>query len=505
MTTGTLDRTGTTSTTTSITTVVRAAVYVRISSDPEGQRAGVERQRAECEALAERHGWEIVAVYEDNDVSAYSGRPRPAFDRLLADVEAGAVDVVIAWASDRLYRRMVDLVTITARLAPRARIVTVVGGDVDLTTAEGILRAQVMGSVAEFESRRKAERVSARARQRAEVEGRTTAANRPFGWRWRDPDPEDPRRPRPGSRAGLEPHPEEAAALAQAFRMIAEGKSLRAVTRWMAAQGHVGTSGRPLTPDTLRPILGCARHAGLASYRGRVTGTAADGLRIVTPELFEQVQVILADPARRTSPGRPAGTLLSAVAVCARCGAGMNASNKWSKGKNGSRTHVAVYTCGRHQHLTRRRDLVDAPVVELVAAYLTSQRSRLRRAVAPGASRAASKAAEQAAALRDRLDTLAGMVAAGDLDPVDYGPAAREVRARLAEAERKAAVVSGMPATGALLAGDDPAAEWRRLAAEDVPAARAILKELVAGVVVLPAAVPGHPAVSDLRVVWRMP
>ena len=74
MTTGTLDRTGTTSTTTSITTVVRAAVYVRISSDPEGQRAGVERQRAECEALAERHGWEIVAVYEDNDVSAYSGR-----------------------------------------------------------------------------------------------------------------------------------------------------------------------------------------------------------------------------------------------------------------------------------------------------------------------------------------------------------------------------------------------------------------------------------------------
>ena len=73
------------------------------------------------------------------------------------------------------------------------------------------------------------------------------------------------------------------------------------------------------------------------------------------------------------------------------------------------------------------------------------------------------------------------------------------------EAERKAVIVSGMPATGALLAGDDPAAEWRRVAADDVPAARAILKELVAGVVVLPAAVPGHPAVSDLRVVWRMP
>ena len=502
MTTGTLDRTGTTSTTTSITTVVRAAVYVRISSDPEGQRAGVERQRTECEELAARHGWDVVAVYEDNDVSAYSGRPRPAFDRLLADVEAGAVDVVVAWASDRLYRRMTDLVTITARLAPRARIVTVVGGDVDLTSAEGILRAQVMGSVAEFESRRKAERVSARARQRAEVEGRTTTAMPPFGYRWADPDPEDPRRPR--SRSGLVVDPVQAAALGTAFRMVAQDGKVTRAARWLREQGYVGATGRPITAGTLRRILTCPRYAGMVTYKGEIVGTAPEESRIIDPDLFEQVQVILADPTRRTSPGRPAGTLLSAIAVCARCGSAMNASNKHSRSGAG-RTRVPVYVCHRHQHLTRRRDLVDEPVVELVAAYLTSQRSRLRRQVAPGASRAATKAAEQAAALRDRLDTLAGLVAAGDLDPVDYAAAAKQVRARLAEAERKAVIVSGMPATGALLAGDDPAAEWRRVAADDVPAARAILKELVAGVVVLPAAVPGHPAVSDLRVVWRMP
>ena len=52
----------------------RAALYLRISSDPDGERAGVERQRADCEALARRNGWEIVEVFEDNDVSAYSGR-----------------------------------------------------------------------------------------------------------------------------------------------------------------------------------------------------------------------------------------------------------------------------------------------------------------------------------------------------------------------------------------------------------------------------------------------
>jgi site-specific DNA recombinase len=54
-----------------------AAVYVRISSDPSGLRAGVERQERDCRELAERRGWTVAQVYCDNDVSADSGRPAP--------------------------------------------------------------------------------------------------------------------------------------------------------------------------------------------------------------------------------------------------------------------------------------------------------------------------------------------------------------------------------------------------------------------------------------------
>ena len=83
---------------------MRAGVYVRISSDPDQARAGVERQRQDCVAHCEGRGWEVVGVYEDNDISAYSGKARPAYRRLLEDLKAGTIDAVVAWHPDRLHR-----------------------------------------------------------------------------------------------------------------------------------------------------------------------------------------------------------------------------------------------------------------------------------------------------------------------------------------------------------------------------------------------------------------
>jgi site-specific DNA recombinase len=83
---------------------VRVALYCRISQDGEGQGLGVARQEADCRHLAERRGWDVVEVYIDNDLSAYSGKARPAYQRLLADIEAGRVEAVVAWHPDRLHR-----------------------------------------------------------------------------------------------------------------------------------------------------------------------------------------------------------------------------------------------------------------------------------------------------------------------------------------------------------------------------------------------------------------
>ena len=66
---------------------VKAGVYTRISSDPSGQRAGVDRQQADCEVHCLARGWEVIEVFCDNDTSAYGRKPRRAYERMLAAVE----------------------------------------------------------------------------------------------------------------------------------------------------------------------------------------------------------------------------------------------------------------------------------------------------------------------------------------------------------------------------------------------------------------------------------
>ena len=88
---------------------VRAGIYTRISYDPAGQRAGVERKRLDCEALCLARGWEVVAYLEDNDRSAYSGKPRRAYQQLLRSVEAGEIDAIVSWHNDRLHRSPKEL------------------------------------------------------------------------------------------------------------------------------------------------------------------------------------------------------------------------------------------------------------------------------------------------------------------------------------------------------------------------------------------------------------
>ncbi|MGZ8626892.1 MAG: recombinase family protein, partial [Actinomycetota bacterium] len=77
--------------------VQAAAIYCRISADREGRQLGVTRQRDDCLALAEARGWRVAEVYVDNDVSAYSGKPRPEYRRMLRDLKDGSRDAVVVY------------------------------------------------------------------------------------------------------------------------------------------------------------------------------------------------------------------------------------------------------------------------------------------------------------------------------------------------------------------------------------------------------------------------
>ncbi|MFE4079250.1 recombinase family protein [Paenarthrobacter sp. YIM B13468] len=147
----------------------RAAIYLRISQDRENTRLGVDRHREDAEALLAARRWLSVGVYEDNDISGQGPKKRPAFKRLLGDIESGLIDVVIAQEWPRLERNRADGVRIIETAQRHNVLLTFAkGSDIDCTTAAGRLSADMFSAIARNEIEVKAERQSRAQRQRAE-------------------------------------------------------------------------------------------------------------------------------------------------------------------------------------------------------------------------------------------------------------------------------------------------------------------------------------------------
>src|SRR5688572_10296620 len=123
---------------------MRAAIYVRISRDESGEQLGVQRQIVDCRTLCDRRGWSVAEPYIDNDQSAYSGRPRPAYLRLLNDVREGRIGAVVAWAPERLHRSPRELEDFIELIeSSGVHVETVKAGAWDVTSSHGRLVARM--------------------------------------------------------------------------------------------------------------------------------------------------------------------------------------------------------------------------------------------------------------------------------------------------------------------------------------------------------------------------
>jgi DNA invertase Pin-like site-specific DNA recombinase len=88
-------------------------MYLRVSTD--GQTA--QNQRRVLETVAERRGWPIVTIYEDNGISGAKGRDsRPGFNAMLKDASRRRFDVLLFWSIDRLGRSTAMVATALAEL-----------------------------------------------------------------------------------------------------------------------------------------------------------------------------------------------------------------------------------------------------------------------------------------------------------------------------------------------------------------------------------------------------
>src|SRR4051812_43883496 len=199
----------------------RAGIYVRISQDREGAGLGVKRQEADCRNLCKRKGWKVTDVYVDDDVSAYSGKPRPAWNRLREDVEAGALDAVAVWHVDRLTRSPRELEDVIDYAERQGLELATVSGDIDLATPTGRMVARMLGAAARHESEHKAERQRRERRQSAERGRVSGGGTRPYGYA-------DDR---------VTVIQEEAAVIREAAKRVLAGEALSSVCRDFVERG----------------------------------------------------------------------------------------------------------------------------------------------------------------------------------------------------------------------------------------------------------------------------
>jgi site-specific DNA recombinase len=160
---------------------VKAIAYVRVSTDKQADRGvSLEAQAEKVRAMAVVQGAELVDIIVDGGQSAKS-LERPGMARLLALVDAGAVDTVIVAKLDRLTRSVKDLSGLLERFQRRGVALVSVAESLDTASAAGRLVLNILTAVSQWEREAIGERTrDAMNHKRANGERVGTV---PFGWR----------------------------------------------------------------------------------------------------------------------------------------------------------------------------------------------------------------------------------------------------------------------------------------------------------------------------------
>lgn len=443
-----------------------AGLYLRISEDRTEEGLGVERQRRDARRIAKAEGLRIVEEFVDNDISAWNGKRRVGFERLLTELEAGRFTSVAVWAVDRMCRTLEDqLRLMRAVQAAGGVIVTAKDGVLDPTSAEGEMRMSMLATFAAFESRRKSERQRAKHRELAEAGRPSGGGDRAFGY----------------EADKITVIPSEADLIREAARHVLAGGSLRSLKNGWNANGITTTTGRPWSVVSMRRVLISPRIAGLRELRGARTRAVWDP--IISTEDHERLVAILTDPVRRTNKGANARRYLLSGGMlrCGRCDAAMVArpNDRGDRRYACSKDHGG---CGRTFHIA---DSLEAYVADVALDALSVRDlARQRRAQASADSTERQIGAELAQITEDRRD-LADRVAAGRVS-LDFGEMTdQRYLARAADLQAKLSAIDAGSATADLPIGlDDLVEVWE---AADLDRRRAILPHVIERIVILPA------------------
>ena len=365
----------------------RAALYLRVSTGRQAANdVSIPSQRELTRRYCEAKGWIVTEEFVESGASATDDR-RPVFQRMLDQAEGPdrRFDVICVHAFSRFYRNGAEMeLTIRKLRKHGVEVVSVTQPTGDDPSQE--LMRQIIGIFDEYTSRENGKNVT-RAMRESAKQGFWNGATPPLGYRIIEAE-------RRGSKIKkkLAVDPVEAELVHLIFQLYAEGDGksgplgVKETTKWLNAHGYRTRRGATFGVGPVHNILtnNCyatgkwpygRRNSRSGTLHAPETIVEIDVPMLLSSHRFEQVQLKLAqNNPRITAPRIVNGpVLLTGLAVCASCGAGMTRTGTRRRNRS-----YSYYSCaGCHQKgksVCRGRHI---PMAKLDALIVENVKDRL--------------------------------------------------------------------------------------------------------------------------------
>jgi len=342
--------------------VLRAICYTRKSTDEGLDRefTTLDAQREACEAYiaSQQHeGWiALPARYDDGGFSGAT-LDRPAMQRLLADIEAGQIDVLVCYRLDRVSRSLLDFLHLMEFLDAHQVALVSVTQSIKTDTSMGRLMLSVLAAFGAYERELIAER----------TRDKMSAARRKGKWTGGTPVLGYDVHPDGGKLVVNEAEAEQVRILFQLYlthlslrRVVEEGQARGWTTKsWTTRDGRWHT-GAPLNKSHLQHLLTNVLYIGQVKHHGTVY--PGEQPAIIATDIFAEVQRLLTSRGRAYTHILPEG-LLKGLLTCAACDTAMIQTHA-TKGE----TRYRYYTCTTAQ----KRGVAHCPTRSVPAEALDS-------------------------------------------------------------------------------------------------------------------------------------
>jgi DNA invertase Pin-like site-specific DNA recombinase len=275
---------------------LRCAVYTRKSSEEglEQEFNSLDAQREACEAYIasqKPEGWLLVPDHYDDGGISGATLERPALKRLLADIEANRVDVVVVYKIDRLSRALMDFAKLVEVFDRNNVTFVSVTQSFNTTTSMGRLTLNILLSFAQFEREVIGERIRDKFAA-SRKKGMWMGGFVPLGYDVKD--------------RKLVVNEAEAATVQRIFEKFTKSGSVTALVRALRAEGVRGKRGRLIDKSYVYQLFRSRVYRGEAVHKG--TSYPGEHRAIISNTLWDKVHAILSEGARQRAASTRAQT-----------------------------------------------------------------------------------------------------------------------------------------------------------------------------------------------------